>query len=480
MSETSATRMPASVACGGARAGSLRLVPATELPPGPRLPRWLQTAAFIFQPVRWFDWNRRRYGDVVTFRSLFDSCFVMVFDPELTKQVFRGPPGQLRAGEANAVLGPVVGDRSLLLLDGAEHLRERKLLLPPFHGARMRAYEQVMREAADRAIDSWPVGERFALLPAMRSLTLDVILRAVFGVDEGPRLEELKRRIRAMIDPTASRLGVIMLALSGGRFGSGAGERFAELRGAVDELIYEEIARRRDAPDLEEREDVFSMLLLARDEDGEPMSDRELRDELVTLLVAGHETTAAGLAWAFELLLRNPRVVERLRAPLAAGDRDYLDAVVKESLRVKPVIAGVGRVVRGEPFELGEWTIPPGIEINPSIAAIHRRADRYPSPREFRPERFLDDGAPDTYTWLPFGGGTRRCLGASFASFEMAVVIRRVLERTSPAVVDRRPEKGVRKGVTFVPKRGVMVLLREPPRAAEEARAGGAALAPAP
>jgi cytochrome P450 family 135 len=437
----------------------------TALPPGPRLPRWTQTAGFIFQPSRFIDGCRRRYGDVVTFRSLFDPCFVMVFDPELAKQVFRAAPSQLRAGEANAVLGPVVGPRSVLLLDGAEHLRERKLLLPAFHGERMRAYERVMREAADRAIDAWPVGRSFALLPSMRSLTLDVILRAVFGVDEGPRLEELKRRIRAMVDPTGSRLGLIVLALSGGRFGAAAGQRFAERRRVVDELIYEEIARRRHASDLAEREDVFSMLLLARDEQGEGLTDGELRDELVTLLVAGHETTATGLAWAFELLLRHPAVLERLRASWAAGDGAYLDAVVKESLRVKPVIAGVGRVVREEPFELGGYRIPVGIEINPSIAAIHRRRDRYPEPREFRPQRFLGDGAPDTYTWLPFGGGTRRCLGASFATFEMGVVIRQVLERTDLAPSGARREKGVRQGVTHVPKRGVQVVMREPPKA---------------
>ena len=436
------------------------------LPPGPRLPRWAQTAGFIFQPARFIDGCRRRYGDIVTFGSLFDPCFVMVFEPELAKQVFRASPSQLRAGEANAVLGPVVGPRSVLLLDGAEHLRERKLLLPAFHGERMRAYERVMREAADRAIDSWPVGRTFALLPSMRSLTLDVILRAVFGVDEGPRLEELKRRIRAMIDPTGSRLGLIVLALSGGRFGAAAGQRFEERRRVVDELIFEEIARRRHAPDLAEREDVFSMLLLARDEHGEGMTDSELRDELVTLLVAGHETTATGLAWAFELLLRHPDVLARLRASWASGDGAYLDAVVKESLRVKPVIAGVGRVVREEPFELGGYRIPVGIEINPSIAAIHRRRDRYPEPREFRPQRFLGNGSPDTYTWLPFGGGTRRCLGASFASFEMGVVIRRVLERTDLAPSDRRREKGVRKGVTHVPRRGVRVVMREPPKAA--------------
>jgi cytochrome P450 len=449
------------------------------LPPGPRLPRFLQTLGFIFVPARWVDANRRRYGDLVTFSTLFDSGFVMVFEPELVKRLFRGPPERLRAGEANAVLGPVVGSHSVLLLDGAEHMRERKLLLPPFHGERMRAYQDVMREAADRAIDSWPVGQPFELLPAMQSLTLDVIMRAVWGVDEGPRQDELKRRVRAMISPVSRRLGVLILALTRGRLGAAAGERFEDLRRQVDELIYEEIARRREAPDLEQREDVFSMLLLARDDRGEGLTDRELRDELVTLLVAGHETTATGLAWAFELLLRNPPVLARLREKLAEGDDAYLDAVVKETLRLRPVILGVGRVVREQPFELGDYVIPPGVEINPSIAAIHRRADRYPHPREFRPERFLGPDAPDTYTWLPFGGGTRRCLGASFATFEMATVIRRVLERADLQPVGRRPEKGVRKGITFVPKHGVRVTQRHVPepveaQAAEPARAGAA------
>jgi cytochrome P450 len=431
---------------------------ASPLPPGPRLPRWLQTAGFIFAPVPFVRAGHRRYGDVVTFRTVFDPGFVMVFDPELVKQVFRGSAEQLRAGEANAVLGPVVGERSVLLLDGAEHMRQRKLLLPPFHGERMRAYQAMMREAADRAIDSWPVGREFALLPSMQSLTLEVIARAVFGVDEGRRREELTRRIRAMIDPVGRGLGLIVLILSLRRRGQRA-ERFAEQRRQVDELIYDEIARRREEPDLEEREDVLSMLLLAQDEGGTPMTDRELRDELVTLLVAGHETTATGLAWAFELLMRNPAVLERARAAVAEGDTDYLDAVVKETLRIRPVISGVGRVVREKPFELDGHLIPPGTEINPSIAGIHRRADRYPQADAFRPERFLEDGAPDTYTWLPFGGGTRRCLGASFATFEMRTVISRVLERTRLEPVGRRPERGVRRGITFVPKRGARAMV---------------------
>jgi cytochrome P450 len=425
-----------------------------SLPPGPRLPRWLQTAGFLIAPMAWVDACRRRYGDVVTMRTLFDPGFVMVFEPELVKQVFRGSPERLRAGEANAVLGPVVGARSVLLLDGAEHLRQRKLLLPPFHGARMRAYEEVMSEAADRAIDSWPTDEEFALLPSMQELTLEVIARTVFGVAETHR-EELTRRIREMLAPVATRLGIVLLVVSRGRSGRRRTELFEARRARVDELIYDEIARRREEPDLEQREDVLSMLLLARDDEGRPMTDAELRDELVTLLVAGHETTSTGLAWAFEMLMRNPDKLERAR-----GDDRYIDAVVKEALRIRPVISGVGRVVHDEPFELGGHMIPPGVEINPSIAAIHRRADRYPGVREFRPERFLEEDAPDTYTWLPFGGGTRRCLGASFATFEMRVVIRRVLERTTLRPARSRPERGVRRGITYAPARGVPAIAR--------------------
>jgi cytochrome P450 len=423
----------------------------------------MQTFGFLFLHRHWLEYNRRRYGDVVKFSTLFDPCFVMVFDPESVKQVFRASPEQLRAGEANAPLGPVLGERSVLLLDGAEHLRQRRLMLPPFHGERMREYEEVMQEAADRAIDAWPVGESFELLPSMQSLTLDVIMTAVFGIERGPRQEELKRRIRAVIDPVGSRPALLLMVLSGGRFGIGGSmQRFEERKRALDDLIYEEIANRRSAPDLEERKDVLSMLLLAHDEDGQTMSDLELRDELVTLLVAGHETTATGLAWAFELLLRNPQVLERLRAALDSDDQSYLDAVVKETLRVRPVVPGIGRVVRGQSFELGGYVIPDGLEINPSIAAIHRRPDCYPEPQKFLPERFLGPDSPDNFTWIPFGGGTRRCLGASFASFEMRVVIRRVVERANLTTVGR-PEKPLRRGVTIVPKRGVRLMQTDAP-----------------
>jgi cytochrome P450 len=434
---------------------------AGTLPPGPKLPKLVQTLGFIFAGRRFLDACRRRYGDVVTMSTAFDAKFVMVFDPDLVKKIFQAPPDRLRAGEANALLGQVLGERSVLVLDGAEHLRQRKLMLPPFHGKRLKAYEDTMRAAADRAIDSWPIGERFTLMPAMQQVTLDVIMHAVWGIEAGPRADELKRRVRAVIEPLSRRFGVVVLAMSGGRFGDRkAVQRFEQRRRELDEMIYEEIAERRAATDLEERDDVFSMLLGARDEDGEPMTDQELRDELVTLLVAGHETTATGLAWAFDLLLRNPRVMGKLKDSLADpdGDDTYLDAVVKEALRLRPVIPGIGRVVRGEPFQLGRYTVPPGTEINPSIGVIHRRGDRYPQPGEFRPERFLEEDAPDTYTWVPFGGGTRRCLGASFAQLEMKVVIRRVLERTELRPVGGKPERVERRGITLVPREGVRVV----------------------
>jgi cytochrome P450 family 135 len=315
------------------------------------------------------------------------------------------------------------------------------------------------------------------LLRSMQSLTLEVIARAVFGVEEGARQDELLKRIRAMIEPMSTRVGVALTILSGNRRGARM-EEFEERRRRVDELIYDEIARRREVPDLEEREDIFSMLLLARDEDGNAMTDQELRDELVTLLVAGHETTATGLAWAFELLLRNPRVLEKTRAAIDEDDDAYIDAVVKETLRIRPVISGIGRKVRGEPFELGGYTIPPGIEINPSISTMHKRADRYPQPGEFRPERFLGDDPPDTYSWIPFGGGTRRCLGASFASFEMRVVIKRVLERAELQPDGRKPEKAVRRGITFGPKRGARAIMASPP-AAYSSQPEGPSRAPA-
>lgn len=427
----------------------------STLPPGPRLPRVLQTAGFLLGGARFLEACRRRYGDVVSFSTLFDSSFVMVFDPALVKQVFQGSGHRLHAGEANALLGPILGQRSVLLLDEDEHLRHRRLLLPAFHGARVQGYAEVIREATDREIDSWPVGQEFPLHQSMQALTLGVITRAVFGYEPGAEADELRRRLRAMIDPVARPRGLLLLQALARLRGNGEPPgQFEDSRRAVDEILFAEIARRRSEADLGARDDVFSALLLAEDEDGQRLSDSEVRDELLTLLLAGHETTATALAWTFDLMLHTPAVLERA----LQRDDEYLDALAKESLRLRPVIPGVGRVVRREPFALNGYVIPEGCEINPSIRVVHRRSDLYPEPGSFRPERFLGPNAPDTYTWIPFGGGTRRCLGATFALVEMRTVLARVLERSELRAASPELEQTVFRGITLAPRSGVRVI----------------------
>jgi cytochrome P450 len=427
-----------------------------RLPPGPPLPRWVQTLCFLLGGQRFLELCRRRYGDAVFMRTLFDNGFVMLFEPTLVRQLFQGPHEQLNAGEANALLGAVLGQRSVLVLDGAEHLRHRKLMLPPFHGRRMLLYEQAVVDAAKEEIASWPVGTPFPLLPSMQSLTLRVIVRAVFGYEPGPAEQELRQALREMITPVGQPRGLFSLLVLP-RFGiDRARDQFATARARVDRLLYAEIARRRSSPPDAAADDVFSALLLAQDERGNGLSDQEVRDELVTLLVAGHETTATGLAWALDLLLHNPIILERARS----GDDPYLDAVVKEALRLRPVIPAVGRVVRGEPFSLGPWTIPDGVEINPSIRTIHRREDLYAAALEFQPERFLAADPPDTYTWLPFGGGTRRCLGASFAQMEMRVALRAILQGPELQPASPALDEIQFRSITLAPKHGVRVIRR--------------------
>lgn len=431
------------------------------MPPGPKLPRLVQTLLLVVGGLQFLQWLNRRYGDAATIYTLFqDEPSVAVFDPALAKQMFQSSPEQLRAGEANALLGPLLGERSVLLLDGEQHLRHRRLLLPPFHGRALENYEQTVIDAADAGIDSWPLGQPFAVMPSMQQLTLRVIAGAVFGF-EPDEAAELKEALRAYIDPVgqARSLGTVlrMLATRIGVNNDNAAREFAERRRQVDRFLYAEIERRRGLPreELTARDDVFSTLLVARDEDGEQLGDVEIRDELLTLLVAGHETTATGLAWAIDLLLHTPGVLERAKH----GEDAYLDAVFKEALRIRPVIGLVGRVVRGAPFALGPWSIPEGTEINPWIRVIHMRADLYPDPTAFSPERFLGDDGPDTYTWIPFGGGTRRCLGAAFAAMEARLILRRILDRTELRAASEKLEKTEVRVITRAPRNGTVVIL---------------------
>jgi cytochrome P450 len=398
----------------------------------------------------------RRYGDMFTLRITHEGTWVFVSDPDAVRQIFTGDPRLLHAGEANIVLLPVLGSHSVLLLDDDAHMAQRKLMLPSFHGERMRSYEQTMADVAARAIEQWPAGVSAPAWPTMQAVTLEVIMRTVFGVRDTERLERLGDVLRSSIAWLTDRRRMGQLALLGAR----RIEERGTLRAALDPtdaLIYEEIRARRDAPDLAERDDVLSLLLQARHDDGSPMTDRELRDELMTLLVAGHETSATALAWALEALTHHPAALERLRDEVDAGEDAYLDAVVKETLRLRPVIALVLRRLI-EPMEIGGHMLPAGVNVAPCIYLLHRRADVYDEPRAFRPERFLEK-PPGTYTWIPFGGGVRRCLGASFALFEMKVVLATVLEQVHLQTLADRDEPITRRAITFAPRRQGRIVL---------------------
>jgi cytochrome P450 len=354
----------------------------------------------------------------------------------------------------NIVLRPLLGPRSLLLQEGEEHLRRRKLMLPPFHGERMRAYERTITEVAAAEIATWPIGTPFAVHPSMQAITLEVIMRAVFGVTDPQRREGLRDGLLAVLSESASpaAFGLTLPVLKE----LPHYRRFAAKVAHTDELLAAEIAERRADPGLDSREDILSMLVSATFDDGSRMSDSELRDQLLTLLLAGHETTATALAWTFDLLLHTPPALERLLTELEGDDVAYLDAVIDESLRVRPVVPMTGRLLR-EPAVLGGYELPTDSVVFAAIYMLHTNPAVYPDPFAFQPERFLDQG-PETYSWIPFGGGTRRCIGAAFAELELRVVLREVLRSVRLVAADPRPQRMVRRNVTLTPADGTRVI----------------------
>ncbi|HET8639189.1 MAG TPA: cytochrome P450 [Solirubrobacterales bacterium] len=429
------------------------------LPPGPTgSPLW-QTLRWSFRPLNLLHDARQRYGNSfsLTFTG-FERPMVMISDPEAIKAVYTERENGLPPGRT-LTLEPIVGARSVLLLEGSDHLAHRRLMLPPFHGERMRSYEPVVEEIVAAEVDSWPLNEAFPIHSRMQAVTLEVILRVVFGIDRGPRLQQLRDRLTKLLAETASPL-TQLLALATRRFGSGGPwKAFEQMLAEVDELLYAEIAEHRQATDLEQRGDILSALMLARFEDGEPMSDSDLRDQLMTLLLAGHETTATALAWSFDLLLRHPEQLGKLRASLQEGSEDYMRATITEALRLRPVVPLAGRRL-AKPIVADGYELPAGTDVSPAIWLTHTRADLYPEPFAFRPERFLDE-SPETYAWIPFGGGVRRCLGASFAEFEMRIMLREVLTRCELHKADPRPERIGRRNITFSPREGTPVVLTE-------------------
>ncbi len=433
-----------------------------SMPPAVRLPRVVQSLRLIMRQSDYVFRSAHELGDTFLARVATGEQLLFTSHPDHARSLFTADPDLAPSMTAESPLRPVVGDRSVLTLLGPEHMRQRKLLLPSFHGAAVERYTAMIAEVAEREIDSWPVGEPFALAPAMQAITLEVILSGIFGVEGVPAAgtpeRELRDAIRRAVRVAGSPLGQALELLNVGRKEPPRATMwFVE---SLERPVYAAIAARRAAgEDGCSGDDVFSLLLKARYEDGEPMSDKELRDELITLVLAGHETTAHSLAWAFERLLRTPHAYDRLREEVRAGDgAEYVEATIHEAMRARPVIPIVGRRV-AVPWRFGSWRVPAGTATLVSILLLHHRGDLYPRPSEFHPERFLAV-KPGTYTWIPFGGGIRRCLGATLAMAEQRVVLRAVARRTDLEAIDPTPERPRHRNVTMIPAHGARAIMR--------------------
>jgi cytochrome P450 len=426
-----------------------------SLPPGPRLPGIVQTVLLVAARRHMVPRWKRRYGDAFTVRARGIGVVVYLTDPADIKSVFRGDPDVFHAGPANMILSAVLGPNSIFLLDGDRHRRLRSLMLPAFHGDAVRRQIADMAAITRRELRSWPVGEVFALQPRLRGISLEIIMRTVIGVDDRARRARLRKVLPAMVEVGNPLLAVHPPPLLR-HVGPWRRRRLAMEQ--ANTLLFDEIAARRDAHDLAERTDVLAMLVRARDAKGAAMTDGELRDQLVTLLLAGYETTATWLAWTFERLLRHPGILKRAREAARNGDDAYLDAVGKESLRARPVVYEIGRLTR-RPVELAGCRIPTGTLLVPSIESVHTDPRHYPQPDEFRPERFLDQ-PPDSGTWLPFGGGVRRCLGATFAAVELRTVLREILSAVEFETSSADAEPALLRHVTLVPKHGARARIR--------------------
>lgn len=437
------------------------------VPPGPRSHHLRQELAWFRRPVEFLEDCRRRFGPIFTARFGPDQRAVFVSDPALVGEIVAGDPEQLRMGDSNGLFRPVVGSNSILLLDGEEHQRHRRMMLPALRRDHVEHFSQLIEAAIEARLSSWPVGSPFRLKPEMEAVAFETIMRIVFGLERSPREARLRELFPEMMDLCESPFTLLPMFRRSVRGRSPYG-RLMTILAELDDVLYGEIADRRADPYVDERDDLLSLLVRARVDDGTPMTDRELRDELLTMLMAGQETTTSALSWAFERLARHPAAAERLVADLEHGDQSYLDATIREVLRQRPPIPVAARKLR-TPLELGGYTLPEGWVVMACIHLLHREPAVYPSPEEFRPERFLDD-PPPKHAWLPFGGGVRRCLGANLAQLEMRVVLRTVMPRVRLAAVSDCPEEIVRSRFAFSPAGDATVVVRERAAAAAPAR----------
>lgn len=458
-------------------------LPRMSLPPGPLLHPAVQLYRWIFRPLEFLSECRARFGDPFTLRIAGAGTWIVTDSPDTIREVWSAGPNEMHAGKANEPLRPFLGENSLLMLDGERHLRIRRLMLPPLRGERMAAYGSAMLEIAQGSIDRWPFGRPFPIHARFQAITMDVILRTVFGVEEAARYAELAAlfeellRVGSWPPLLIPRLQVDLGSLS-------PWGRFLRLSEKADRLLREEIDRRRRAG-TEGRTDVLSLLLDARDEEGRPMSDEELCDELVTLLVAGHETTATSLAWSLRWILPDSGLVARLREevrsaegegggldPARVAKLELLDAVLREVLRLSSVVPLVGRELMW-PMKAGAYDLPVGTRLLPCIHLAQRRPEVFPDPERFDPDRFLKGEKPPPTAWFPFGGGIRRCVGMAFAMYEMKMVLAAVLSRASLRLASKKPIRPVRRAVTMSPSEGLPVVLEA--RAARTAPSKSAA-----
>ncbi|MFZ2060894.1 MAG: cytochrome P450 [Candidatus Binatus sp.] len=441
-------------------------MPLSVLPPGPNL---IATFGFVRNPFRFLDECAQRYGDWFTVRVPGVLPFVFTSAPDAVREVFLGDPDALHAGEANRPLGAFMGERSSLFLDAPEHLRQRRLLLPAFHGEQVASHADAMRTAADNAIASWPLGQQFPIHPQMRAITFETIIRTVFGFEDDSTGTELRASLKALFEIFSSRLGTLF-SLPAMRIDAGAWSpwgRAVRLTRQVDAILFNEFARRRKEG-VEGRADVLSMLLAARNENEQPLPDEVICDEMYTLMLAGHETTAASMAWVINRLITNPDVMERARAEVSSVLRDqqldssnvgklkYVEAVINETMRLDPVIPNFGRTLT-RPLKIAGRDLPAGVTIAPCIYLVHRRPELWPNPEQFNPDRFLE-ARQSPYSFFPFGGGARRCLGAAFATYQMKIVIAEILARVNLKPAPGYKASATRRGIAFAPSDGLPVI----------------------
>lgn len=434
------------------------------LPDGPKTLPFLQLLQWIANPLALLETSQQRYGDPFTLRLGSFAPLVFFSNPQALQEIFTAQPNQFDTGRANGILQPLVGDQSLLLLDGDRHQRQRRLLTPPFHGDRMKSYGQLICDITSLVINQWTIGEPFAVRSSMQDISFQVILQAVFGLNEGQRCEQLKQLLPAMLDVAGSPLSSSLLFFRTLQLDLGAWSpwgHFVRQRQQIDKILYAEIEERRQQADLS-RGDILTLLMSARDQNGQPMTDTELRDELMTLLTAGHETTASALSWALYWIHSLPDVHHKLLQELDAFDDadlsgiaklPYLSAVCQETLRIYPIaMLAFARIVKS-PFQFMGYELEPNTLLAPCIYLTHHREDLYPEPKLFKPERFLERQF-STYEYLPFGGGNRRCIGVALALFEMKLVLATILSRSQLQLVENSQVKPMRRGVTLAPSGG--------------------------